>query len=479
MVDLMLQHFQNWKIRLIGILILMTALFGLPACGTIQTGVPDLKRLYEVSANNLHQPPVVFVHGAFGSRLRDKVTQKEVWPGGLSNLLFSDFSEIALSIDPKSLLPIEGDLEAYALFDGIADRDYYGRIVTTLEDSGAYLPTRLGESPSGISRRLYLFIYDWRLDIVTNAARLGEFINQIQQDFNDPALKVDIVSHSMGALVTRYYLRYGRQDVLDSDEFTVTGQGAKNVRKVVMLGPPNFGSISGLQHIMMGYKVGFNAIPVEVLGTMPSAYQIMPHPDRDWMVDLYGKRFQRDLYEQQAWKDYQWGIFDEAVQQRIRDQFPSAEDAEHYLNVLDRYMEKNLLRGRRFHRAISAPYTDSRVRYIVFGGDCHLTPARCLVEKVGERHYIRTRPEEIFNPQPQVDYHRLMLEPGDGSVTKPSLLARNSLDTSSADQGEGSFPLAYSMFLCEEHSQLTGNISFQDNLLNVLLIQKGIEERTR
>ena len=65
-----------------------------------------------------------------------------------------------------------------------------------------------------------------------------------------------------------------------------------------------------------------------------------------------------------------------------------------------------------------------------------------------------------------------MLEPGDGSVTKPSLLAQNSLDTSSADEEGGYFPLAYSMFLREEHSQLTGNISFQDNLPNVLLIQE-------
>ena len=31
------------------------------------------------------------------------------------------------------------------------------------------------------------------------------------------------------------------------------------------------------------------------------------------------------------------------------------------------------------------------------------------------------------------------------------------------------FPLAYSLFLCEDHEHLTGNINVQDNLLNVLL----------
>jgi hypothetical protein len=70
-----------------------------------------------------------------------------------------------------------------------------------------------------------------------------------------------------------------------------------------------------------------------------------------------------------------------------------------------------------------------------------------------------------------------MLEPGDGIVTKPSLLARSSLESSPVSTTEGAFPLAYTMFLCERHSQLTGNISFQDNLLNVLLIQQNIEQR--
>ena len=43
----------------------------------------------------------------------------------------------------------------------------------------------------------------------------------------------------------------------------------------------------------------------------------------------------------------------------------------------------------------------------------------------------------------------------------------------SAPQHEDSFlPVAYPFFLCEHHSQLTGNINFQDNLLNVLLTRQ-------
>jgi hypothetical protein len=62
-----------------------------------------------------------------------------------------------------------------------------------------------------------------------------------------------------------------------------------------------------------------------------------------------------------------------------------------------------------------------------------------------------------------------MLEPGDGEVTKPSLLARQSLDPTESRSDDVFFPLAYAFFLCVDHENLAGNINFQDNLLNVLL----------
>jgi hypothetical protein len=71
-----------------------------------------------------------------------------------------------------------------------------------------------------------------------------------------------------------------------------------------------------------------------------------------------------------------------------------------------------------------------------------------------------------------VDYSRLMLEPGDGEVTKPSLLAREALNPVAPRNDALFFPLAYAFFLCENHERLTGNINFQDNLLNVLLARE-------
>ena len=112
----------------------------------------------------------------------------------------------------------------------------------------------------------------------------------------------------------------------------------------------------------------------------------------------------------------------------------------------------------------------SPIRYVLFGGDCHLTPARLLAEPTDDgRDATRLMPEQIKAPRPGVNYEELMLEPGDGRVTKPSLLARETLDPSAPQHEDSFLPLAYAFFLCAPHDTLTGNINFQDNLLNVLL----------
>jgi hypothetical protein len=68
---------------------------------------PDLPRLYQQS-REVNQPPVILLHGIMGSRLEDAATGEEVWFGSISRLVFSDYREVALEIDPVSLEPGDG-----------------------------------------------------------------------------------------------------------------------------------------------------------------------------------------------------------------------------------------------------------------------------------------------------------------------------------------------------------------------------------
>jgi len=458
------------------ITLLLTAVMLVGCAG--QT-IPDLSRLYRApdhpdlhAASIADQPPVILIHGAFGSRLNHIDTDKEYWPGGLTDILFSEYRDIALSINPETLQPVSSELRASGITDQVAGKEFYGAIMRTMEEAGGFVRGAPGEKQQDDNRRYYIFIYDWRQDIVQTARKLDDLIEQIRRDYASPNLKMDIVAHSMGGLVTRYYLRYGRIDVLDDNDFPVNGYGTERVNKVVLLGTPNLGSVSTLHEVLQGMKVGLRRIPTEVMATWPSTYQLFPHPIRTSMVTLKGDVLDRDLFDVNIWKRFEWSIYDPAIRQRVIEN-----QGQDYFDLLVAYVDKHIERARRFVWSLSVPMPDSPVRYIVFGGGCELTPARLLVEEYKGESMVRLYPDEIANPLADVDYSQLMLEPGDGRVTKSSLFAREALDPTIPRHKYSYFPLDYAMMLCETHDTLTGNIHFQDNLLNVLLTRDKPAEK--
>lgn len=448
--------------RLAGLILLTVVL---QAC-TQQTQ-PDLKRLYQTTRST-EQPPVIVIHGIMGARLAEEGGGEEIWPGGISRLAFSDYAELALEIDPETLEPLDSKLVTSGLTDEVAGRDFYGNIIRVLEEAGGYRAAEPG-ADAGPGRAYYVFTYDWRQDNAVTARRLAELVDQIKQDHGEPELKVDLIAHSMGGLITRYYLRYGPEDVLDDNEFPVNFRGAANVRRVVLLGTPSLGSAGSLHAFIEGTKIGFNRIPTEVLATMPSVYQLFPHALHEWLVTADGSPLERDIFDIGIWRRFQWSIFDPEVRQRVLEGVESEANGTAWLEVMERYFEKRLERARRFVWSLTVPVPEAPYRLVVFGGDCLPTPAKLLVEEVGGVSEIRLMPDEVTTAVAGVDYDRLMLEPGDGTVTKASLLARGDLDPSVQRHRYIDFPLDYPLFLCERHDQMTGNITFQDNLLHTLL----------
>lgn len=436
---------------------------GLGGCTMIQ---PDLGHLYATAQDgNAEQPPVILIPGILGSRLRNADSGESVWPGSARNLLLGDQSQLALRFDPQTLEVLPDRLVPDGLFTAAFGQDYYGNVVRTLEQDGGFVRGLPGGDCTRGRRRYYVFAYDWRQDNVVTAGKLDQLIETLRRDCGDPALKVDIIAHSMGGLVTRYYLRYGGADVTGSNELAINLEGSRKVRRAVLLGTPNLGSVGSLHGFLTGRRIGFSRVPTEVLATMPSVYELFPHPLNAWLVRPDGSELLRDLFEIDLWRRFEWSIFDPQLRSRIAKLGlePAAEAA------FERYFQRQLERARRFVWALSQKAPPVETKLIVFGGDCLPTPARLLVEEIDGDSVVRLDPDAVRDRRPGVDYHRLMLEPGDGVVTKASLLARDNLDPAAPRHPHVDFPLAGAFFLCAEHSALTGNLSFQDNLLHALL----------
>lgn len=438
----------------------------LVACASVQK--PDLYRLYASSRSAVDQPPVILIPGLMGSRLSD-AQGREIWPGGVLRLLFSDYDRLALTIDPQTLEPEDRGEYPSGITDRIAGRGFYASIVRTLTDVGGYQLTEPGRPVPPGRRALYVFAYDWRRDNFEAARALDRLIEQIRIDHGRPDLQVDIVAHSMGGLIARYYLRYGGVDVLDSNDFPRNYRGAGRVRRIALLGTPNLGSVESLHSFIVGRRLGLGVVKTETLATFPSLFELFPHPLNDWIIADSGVVLDRDVFDIELWRRFQWSIFDPKVRARIARRFADPAAAQAHLQVLERHFARTLERARRFVWSLTVPLAQSPWEMLVFGGDCDLTPARILVEEVQGESIVRLRPDQIAHPKPGIDYDRRMLEPGDSTVTKASLLARESLDPSVPRHRYSFFPARGAMFLCTRHDALSNNVSFQDNLLQFLL----------
>lgn len=470
-----------WRTSAARALCLILAAATITGCAHVETR-PDLRRLYRGANLAAEQPPLIVIPGIMGSKLRDRETARIIWPGSVWNLVTSEFNELALDVDPATLTSRPSRLEAFDITDTAAGRDFYNRLIETLQQYGDFKRTVAGTPVTDtFERRFYVFPYDWRHDNVESARQLDALIEQIRRDYGRPDLKVDIVAHSMGGLVSRYYLRFGTEDVLESDKPAITMQGAAKVNRLILLGTPSLGSANTIRGFVEGEKIVRRVAP-ETLATMPSVYQLLPNGIRKPLIGIDGRPLRAsadpqspelDLFDPATWRALHWSLYDPEITARVAKAAATPAEGQARVAALQAYFDKYLVRAGRFQRALLLPQPDNPVKIVVFGADCALTPSRVVAEEENGRYVPRFEPGRIRNPRPGREYDLLMLEPGDGRVNKPSLLGRQSIDPTVRASNTGSFPIAFSFFLCEDHDQLTNNINFQDNLLNVLLTRDG------
>ncbi|MFC3194124.1 hypothetical protein ACFODZ_07715 [Marinicella sediminis] len=449
------------------------ALVWLSACQVSKK--PDLAKLYQPHGTDHSNTPLVLIHGTMGSKLRHKVTGDELWPGKINQLIFSNYRQLANVIDPQHIKVMDHDIESYAIFDSYSGLSVYDEIIKTLTTYGGYQEnTVAGQALPG--RNLYVFHYDWRQDNVVNAGHLASFIEQVLAQHPEHQ-QLDVVAHSMGGLILRYYQRFGGLDVLPAIEQSVNSglteaaftQHPQDhlIRHAIFLGTPQLGSVKSVARLQHGFDFNLRNVPVEVQVTMPSVYQLLPHPDSSWAVDEQGKALNLDVFDPHLWQQNQWSVYDPKVQERIIKDAETEESGQLQLRTLQRFFAAQLSRARAFWLSLSPQYDIDHEGYVIMGGDCDRTLNRLIVQDVEGRNIILDDIRMSDAYPTRASQKEWLYAPGDGQVSKASLLGQ--IHDPVTHQTLHTLRIRYPVFVCENHIKLTQNITFQDNLLHILL----------
>lgn len=111
---------------------------------------------------------------------------------------------------------------------------------------------------------LFSFAYDWRRDLPESAAKLHEFLlekrrylqelYEAEYGVRDYDVQFDLVAHSMGGLLARYYLMYGDQDLPHDPEKLpeLDWRGCLMVDKLLVVGTPNDGYLDTFRELVEG-----------------------------------------------------------------------------------------------------------------------------------------------------------------------------------------------------------------------------------
>jgi pimeloyl-ACP methyl ester carboxylesterase len=414
------------------------------------------------------RPPAVFIHGAFGSRLRNRLSGREIWPIGLADLVVSSFDELELPLDPDTGAALPDAIVASGLFDETGVVDFYGSMVHMLEAAGGYRVWAAGTDPPEDAIPLYPFLYDWRRGFADTAPELDRMVEQIRADHGDPGLKVDLVAHSSGGLIARYFLLYGGRLLPEGATPVPDFGGAGKVSRALAIGVPEIGMARAVAALTVGEPIVMNKVGPEVLATSLSTFDLLPHGDDVWLIDRRGTPIVADACDPEIWRTYEMGIFNRGVRAQVRERAGGGRSGQRRLELLERGFLLRLDRAGRFRRALRAAPIPADIAYLTIGGDCKPTEARLLAEEFMGRPEVKSLPDRVRNPRRGVDYRRLMLEPGDGRVARPSVLATPAWPASPRPVPLLAENWARREFVCASHNQLTVNTDCQRAMLHAL-----------
>ncbi len=466
--------------RLITILLFSLLL----ACGGAEYTTPDLGGLYTAAARRSHDQgnAVIVIPGILGSKLRDSESGQLVWGAFEKSTADPESPEGArlVALPMKKGVPLS-ELTDNVYSDGALDRvkvslfglpielNAYINILSTL-GAGGYLDESIASN--GLNNidygddhfTCFQFDYDWRLDNVENAKRLNDFIEEkrayILEEYRKRGMakedvKFDIVAHSMGGLLTRYFLRYGASDLPEDGSVPeVTWAGAEHVDKVIIIGTPNAGAVGAIENLFEGRDFGPLLPKYEpaIIGTMPSLYQQLPRTRHRAILDE--NREAVDIMDAELWVENGWGLADPNQAYVLEWLLPEVSDPQERREIAIDHLRKSIKRGKQFQEAIDQPATPpERLKLHLLAGDAIPTGSAVTIDS-SEKHYKVT------------DY-----EPGDGTVARYSALMDERTGGTWRPYLQSPIKWSNVMFLFSDHLGLTMDPGFSDNVLYILLEQ--------
>ncbi len=189
--------------------------------------------------------PVIFVPGLGGSELW--LGSERIYP--IPKILLSNPEILSLPGDPR--IEARQIVSDVVILPGVFKQEQYSRL-------GDYLVSGLGYRRGD---DLLEFAYDWRQDIRLAARKLAETIEQWR-----PGAPITIIGHSLGTLVTRYYVeKLG---------------GKRLTERIILMGGPHYGTPKAILAILTGpgilpFGLANNRIR-QVMSQYPTSYQILP-----------------------------------------------------------------------------------------------------------------------------------------------------------------------------------------------------------
>ncbi|HEV7667551.1 MAG TPA: hypothetical protein VGS22_03440 [Thermoanaerobaculia bacterium] len=190
---------------------------------------------------------VVFIPGVMGSVLR--LGNEVIWPGSAWSLVgaYQKMTEL-----------LRTDLVATDVIRDFAIAEQYTSLLDDLRTFGF----KEGE-------RLVLFPYDWRKSNAVAAEGLAQRLDDLVAADSD--VEITLLAHSMGGLVSRYFLESGQFN---------TRPGYAAIRRLIALATPHRGAPLALAAAVGKQKRLFlSAEQVHLLAShpeFPSVYQLLP-----------------------------------------------------------------------------------------------------------------------------------------------------------------------------------------------------------